>query len=230
MIDEGSGHIEMKHFELTYSLYSMPGADNVTDATKSQNAAYQKINFFIEDILEHSFLFTFDSNKIVADIMESFGNNFILLPNLTEIALLEALHCKLNVLAGDNSYVEELELKDLTTEQAYLYIQDERHEVTYDLPDVNEFLGEFPLWGAPWWARYDITTTDNFVDSEEEYNRFRKVLEEHEVEKVSRLVLDDIDSAIDDYFSQEREVGEVIDLEEMKQHLKDKEKWQPTLV
>lgn len=230
MIDEVTNHIEMKNFKLTYSLFSMPSADKLVDATKAQNAAYQKINFFIEDILDHSFAFTIESNKFAAEVMSNFSNNFVLLPSLTEISLLEALHSKLNVLAGDNSYVEELELEDLATEQTYLYIQDERSNVEYDLPDVDAFLGEYPLWGMPWWERYDITTTDNVVESEEEYIKFKEILDEHEVERVSRLVLDDIDAAIDDYFSEEREVGEVIDLEEMKQHLKDKEKWQPTLV
>lgn len=230
IIDDLTQCIEMKHFKLTYSLYTTPLANDPTAGTKAQNSAYQKINYFIEDVVDNSFLCAIDSGEVITAMMSTYNNNFIVMPSATEVALLEALHSKLNIFAGEESYVESIILEDFLTEQTYEYVQEDTETIMYDLPSTEQFLGEFALWSDPWWARYDISTTDNHITNQEDYDKFKELFEEHDIANVSRIVLDDIDSAIDEYFSEEREPGDVIDLEEMKESMQEKQQWKPTLV
>jgi hypothetical protein len=232
IIDEQFKRIEMRPFKLTYSLYTTPSDEDESMGAKDQNAAYQKINYMLTDVIDGSFLYTFESAAFANQIMTSYDNNCIALPNVSEITLLESLHSKFNTIAGEYSHVESLELHDVNTEQTFVYLQETvDDDIIYDLPSAKGFLGEYLIWDAAWWQRYDVTTSDYYINSEEELEKFKELVDMNDLANVTRTVLDDIDAAINEFFVDENsEPGEVIDLESMKEHIKGKEQWKPTLV
>lgn len=227
--------IEPKRYTLEYTLYTVPNEDDPTAGGIAQNKAYQKINYFLTSVLDGSILYDPDCSEDVRALLLSYENNVVTLPYCAEIMFLEALHCKFNVLAGENTFVDSLELYDHFAEQSYIYVQEEEDHCVYELPSSKQFVGEFALWDKCWWDRYDITTYDSGVESAELLEEWKSKIDLQTLLDVSNAVLNEIDSQIESSFDHTMPdaAGELIDLEQVKETMKAASKdtqWKPTLV
>lgn len=220
-----NGYFEMKNYEITYSMFSAPVKTEDGDHSKSQNKGYLKVNFLIHSMLDDAVLYTPDNKETVEQLFGEFENNFILLPESSETVLLEALHCKFNVVCGDNTFVEQLSICD--TDRGLCYdLSDPDYE--YKLPE-DKWLGEFSYWDTPWWRRNDSSTFDSCGISDEDVAEFRTT---NSYELLVKQPLVDIDNEIDRLFNHiEGKTAEVVDLEEVKKQIEIKNnKWKPTIV
>lgn len=228
--------VEPKRFIVEYTLYTMPGDDdeNGTQSAIEQNCAFQKINFLLRDLVDGSLVYDLANRDLVEALMSKYDNNILSLPVVSEISLIEALHSKMNVLAGENSFVDSVELYDVLQEQSYVYVHDDPDDVSYMyLPDAKTLLGEFPYWPECWWSRYDSTTHDNYSESEEEHKEWLKEAERTELAKLAVFPLQDIDDTVIKMFDKETESegeGELISIDDVKKQIQGKEPWTPTLV
>jgi len=224
IINSDSKFVGSKQYKLSYSIYSSHPTDPVV-AAKEQNKAFQKINYLIDDVIAGSIVYDFKNKTLVDKFFADYENNFLTLEAVSEIQLLEALHCKFNTLCSEYTHVDSVEIIDTFTDLSYVYLQDDEE---YALPTINEFVGEYPFFDKPWWNRYDTTTFDNCADNEEALNDWLENFKTEEFDRMTVIMLQDIDDYIDETFKESK--GELVNLEEFKERIKEKEKWKPRLV
>ena len=166
---------------------------------------------------------------IIDKFFADYDNNFITLPTMSELSLVECLHCKFNTLCGDYTYVDSVEIIDTFNNLSVFYLTDDDD---YTLPQQDKFAGELAFFEQPWWLRYDTTTFDNFAESQEGLDHWHKEIKTEEFDRMTVCILHDIDDEITRFLSSDPDVakGELISLEEIKEKFKEKEKWKPRLV
>lgn len=232
VIDSEMRYIENKEFKLTFQMFSMPTLDDVIAHSKYQNAAYLKINYFVSNVLDGSLAFTMTEMEMASKFLADFDNNFLVLPDLDDVTLLQALHRKLSVIAGEYTVISDLKLQDVSAGLTYNFFLDD--EVIYSsLYTQQEWLGELAFWDEPWWDRYDVLTFDNVAVDKEELEKHRADTESREL--VSQP-LRDIDDQVEELLNNaqrklngedDAEPAELISLDSAR---KKKTKWQPTVI
>lgn len=230
-LDEENRFIDIKNYAIKYSLFSLPGQGDTENDSKQQNKAFLKINFFILSVLNESLVYTISSTELINKFFADYDNNFIVLPTLQEVLLLEAIHCKLSVIIGDSSFIGDLSMEDLDTHLSYTLSFD-NFDYEYALPTRKEWLGDLSFWDDSWWERYDISTFDNIAESAEEKEMW---LSEGKHAEYLTKDLESIDEHVDALFKKfEGDTdtsGEVIDLEQIRRSIDKKgNKWKPTIV
>jgi len=226
VVDGQSKMLEIRNFDLNYTMFSLPAKSDNGNSSKNQNKGFLKVNYFIKNMLDNSFVFTSEDLPIVEMFSSGFDNNFLVVPDVTDTTILEALHCKLNVLCGDGTVIDSLVLSDTDTGIGYEVFTDT--ETAYKLPSAAQWLGELSFWEKPWWERYDVTTFDNYAESAEDLADFRK---SEAYNGALSVELDEIDQQVDQLFNQiHGKVGEVIDLEDLRRNSVKKNSWKPTVV
>jgi len=223
-VDESARFLDIKNYELSYTMFSIPSEDDlsVDNTSKGQNKSFLKVNYFIKNVLNNSLMYTLEEIEVIERFFADYDNNFLVLPNLAETTLLEAIHSKINVLAGENTYVDQLSLTDADTGIGYDLVTDE--DIKYNLPEQKEWMGNLAFWDKPWWRRYDTLTFDNYGESQAEVDIFNQTPEMH---SMTQEILDDIDAEVDSLFNKlDGKTGEVIDLAEAKSTTK----WNPKVV
>jgi len=222
--------IEPKNYTVTYSLFTQVESESESEAgAKAQNKAYQKINYLLEDVINYSVAYDFGIKDHIDKFFADWENNFLTLPVVSEVCFLETLHSKLNVIAGETTFVDSIELTDTKTKTKVLYIDDEV-PAEYNLPEQKDFAGDKAFFETPWWTRYDTTTFDNYAEDEESLKEWHENIKTEEFDRMTVIVLEDIDSEIDTQFDSSDKKGELIELEEFKAEIKKREKWKPRLV
>jgi hypothetical protein len=227
IIESENQVIEIKNYEISYTMFSIPVPEDPIGSSRNQNRAFLKVNFFIKGILDGSVLYTSDDLEELTPTLLSFDNNYVVLPNATDTTLLEALHCKLNVLCGETTFIDDLSLTDADSGIGYSMAAD-LEELEYSLPKQSDWLPGHSFWDAPWWTRYDITTFDNCSESEQDVIDFR----ETDTYKVSLTQeLDQIDEQVAVLFNQKQgKTAEVIELDQIRADQEAKKKWKPTVI
>jgi hypothetical protein len=226
-VDNDKRILDQKKYEIEYTLYTegtVKGEQSLSGAI-SQNKAFQKINYLMESIIHKSIVYTPTQIPLMEKFFSDYDNNFLVLPDLSEATLLESLHSKLNALAGETTFVDFINMKDSSQNIGYSYIND---DMDYDLPADNYWIGEFPFWQTPWWHRYDSTTFDNTGKDASEQQLVRDQRAENEIDTLTTLVFNEIDSEVESQLADKPE-GQVVDLEDFKKIRQDR-KWKPTLV
>lgn len=158
-------------YEIEYSLRTEvePGQTQ-KQAFLQQNISFSVINSFLYDQLHQSLIYDMDSKATVERAFASHDNNFLILPDMSDACLAMTLHCKLNAICHENSFVESISIKDKIDNIAYSMFADDNE---YDqLPMMSEWLGDLSFWESPWWRRKDFSTFDNFAESKEEHTAF----------------------------------------------------------
>ncbi len=181
MFDNDIKKVEVKTYELGFTL-SADGSevDDIFQAQVDQNVSFSKILYFLENVVNESFVF---KNDIMAEmhkyIATSFDNNLMILPTLEEHILVLALHSKMNAIATQSN-IERIQLRDLDLQLNYDYFSDEFDDVVPALPSTSEWLGELSFWEEPWWDRNDASTFDNCAESPEELEAVRKRMQDED--------------------------------------------------
>lgn len=234
VFDTKQRYIEQKKFTITYQMFSLPEENDVLKQSKAQNSAYLKIGLFLNNHLDGTLAFTMDDMPMAGKFLSEYDNGFMVLPDLDDVTILEALHRKFSALAGEMTIITKLSLFDEELNLKYnFYYEDE--ETKYTLPTIDEWLGDLSFWDVPWWDRYDVLTFDNVAQDAEE-------LDKHRADEAGRLStyapLDDIDddveamlkgikAKVDEDNKEEAKQGELISLDAAR---KKKNKWKPTVI
>lgn len=234
IFDSKQRWLDQKHFTVTYNMFSLADDSDHLKQSQHQNAAYLKLNYFILNHIDQAMAISMTEMPMAAKFLSEYDNQMMVLPDLDNVTILEALTKKFVTLCGTHTMITSVSLKDHGTGIKYNFFYDDE-ETTFMLPTVKEWLGELSFWDEPWWDRYDVLTFDNVAQDEQE-------LEEHKTDKEglegTRAPLDDIDdkvvgllSGVKDQYNKENGIekpeGELISLDA---HKKKKGKWKPTIV
>ncbi len=234
VFDTRQRYIEQKKFTITYQMFSLPEENDVLKQSKAQNSAYLKIGLFLNNYLDGTLAFTMDDMPMAGKFLSEYDNGFMVLPDLDDVTILEALHRKFSALAGELTIITKLSLYDEELNLKYnFYYEDE--ETKYTLPTIKEWLGDLSFWDVPWWDRYDVLTFDNVAQDQEELDKHR---EDEGARASTYAPLDDIDddveamlkgikAKVDEENQEEAKQGELISLDAAR---KKKNKWKPTVI
>lgn len=225
IVNSADRQVLAKQYKLNYSLYT-DHPEGPEQGALAQNKAFQKISYFIEDIVAGSICYTLADKNIIDKFFADYDNNFITLPTTSELSLVETLHCKFNTLCGEYSYVDSVEIIDTYSNLSVFYLTDDDD---YSLPTQKEFAGELAFFEHPWWIRYDTTTFDNYAETAESLADWHENIKTEEFDRMTVCILHDIDSEMEALMCSDAK-GELISLEEIKEKFKEKEKWKPRLV
>ena len=226
--------IQPRKYKITYQMFSLPAESDEDIHSMHQNSAFLKINLFLARLLDESVAFTLTDMYIAEKFLVEYDNNFVVLPDLDDVTLLDCLHRKLQAIAGEMSIVSKVSILDTDTELTYHSFYDDEDEGALTLPIAKDWCGELAFWETPWWDRYDVMTFDNIATDIEERDAHRA-----DADRASlRAPFDDIDENIKDILKkaknlivnedEHKEDCEVVDLTSAR--LRKKEKWTPTIV
>ncbi len=234
LLDTDQNAIQTTEYRITYSMTTSVDAEAVDphlEAQKAQNKSYAKVNTFVEQVLDHSFIIQIGNPDL--KFIDKYNNNIIVMPDLSEMTFLSALHCKLNHIIDKNTFVDNLSLVDTDQQITYNYNVDTFEEDTWiELPSHDEWLPEFSHFEQSWWFRYDMSTFDGMSKDQEEHELWQLAKDEEGVDDINKEPLDYIDKTFDDMFDQQKEYdGQIVDLKDYK-IAKEKKKtgWTPKLV
>lgn len=238
MFDNDINKVEVKTYELNFTLSTdATDIEDLFQAQVDQNVSFSKILYFLENVVDESFIFKKDimdaMNKYVAT---TFENNLILMPSLEENILVLALHSKMNAIAIQ-SRIERIQLKDLDLQLSYDYYSDEFDDVAPALPSMDDWMGELSFWQEPWWNRPDASTYDNCAESPEELTAIKKKIEEGDesTENIHTQAFEVLEAEIRSLFKRARDAKEGKDAEEAEVieidfAEKKQKKWVPKIV
>lgn len=175
MLDSDINRVEVKNYELTFSLATDAGQHNdVYAAQLDQNISFSKITYFLQNVVDESFVYCKDNGGDARTYLAtSFSNNLMVLPDLNESILATILHTKLNSIACEYSSVDRVVLKDVQLQLSYDYICTDLEEVG-NLPNIQEWMGSMSYWPSPWWSRNDPCTYDNFAKDQKEFDIWKR--------------------------------------------------------
>lgn len=234
VFDTKQRYIEQKKFTITYQMFSLPEENDVLKQSRAQNSAYLKIGLFINNHLDGALAFTMEDMPMAGKFLSEYDNGFMVLPDLDDVTILEALHRKFTALAGDITIITKLSLHDEELNLKYNFYYEEE-DTKYTLPTIQEWIGDLSFWDIPWWDRYDVLTFDNVAQDEEERDK-------HRADEAGRLgtyaPLDEIDDDVEKMLKgiknkyteehpEEDKQGELISLDAAR---KKKNKWKPTVI
>ena len=134
ILDTDQNAIQTTEYRITYSMTTEidpESGDPYLEASKAQNKSYAKVNMFVEQILDHSFIIQIGNPDIT--VIEKYNNNIVVLPDLNEMTFIAALHCKLNHITEKHTMVDTISLADIDQQITYTY-------------KVDKFEGEAKNW------------------------------------------------------------------------------------
>lgn len=200
--------------------------DHMVRARIDQNSSFTKIVTFVESILNETVVFDVADSEFVSEHFAHLQNNFMMLPSVSEMIIIAALHYKLNSIISDNSIVTTITLNEKTQNLTFNYTFIDDGEGYGELPNGAEWCPELSYWKDPWWCREDITTIDRIAATQEEYDKWIAG-DKITVEKSSRELLASIDDQYKDLFSEDDEIkeGDLIEVDFNKN-----QQWGPKLV
>lgn len=226
--------VKAQTYQIEYSLRTEVSPNETQkQAFLQQNISFSVINSFLYDQLHQSIIYDMDSKALVERSFASHDNNFMILPDMSDACLAMALHCKLNTICHENSFVESISIKDKVDNIAYSLFADDNE---YDqLPTINEWLGELSFWDSPWWRRKDFSTFDNVAASKDEHSEFfnkdvnKNILQrmEEPIAQIEAQVIADIygkeiNEVIEKTTNPEKEKGELLEVDFKKKTFKPK--------
>jgi hypothetical protein len=227
---DGCTRLETRRYLVEFSL-ATDGSQftNNSDGSSHQTKSFRKIMYWVQHILDQSIVHdTSSSDASDAQFMiEIFNNNHVFLPSSDEVMLCNIIMAKMNSLCMENSFVNRVKITDPNRTYSYEVVDTAPEDRVYGLPSQSEWMGEFSLWGEPWWMRDDFMTADSCADSQEELDQWRSEEEFQDVitktqNLMARLTVDEEEEDED-----EETTGEVIQINFSEAK---KSKWTPKLV
>jgi hypothetical protein len=220
--------LEMLCVDFSFTLITEAESDSAEDllqARVNQNVSFAKIVTFLDSVLNETVVYSIDDANLVDKKFDQIENNFMILPDVSEMVLLSALHYKLNSIISENSLVTAITCNDKLQNLSFSYNFIDEGEGYTELPSYEEWCPELSYWNDPWWCRNDITTIDRVAASEEEYHSWLSG-DKITVEQQSVEVFDSIDSQFKELFSEDADKteAELIDVDFKKST------WKPRLV
>lgn len=136
--------------------------------------ALQKIRYWFDNCLSHGVIFSRDNEWALSSFLDEEGkqavqNRLVLLPDEpTDAILAEVIQSKMNALAGGHIEFGFVELSgDDTNGLSFMFTGDG----LFNLPDMDEWIGEHSFFSRPWWNRDDASTIDVIPDESDDLNK-----------------------------------------------------------
>lgn len=136
--------------------------------------ALQKIRYWFDNCVANSVVFSRDNDWALQAFLNEEGkvsvqNRLVVLPDEpTDAELAEIFQSKMNALGGGNM---EFGFVELTSDDAnglsFMFTGDG----AFNLPDMEEWIGERTFFSKPWWNRDDASTLDVIPDEDEDLNK-----------------------------------------------------------
>ena len=168
---DGDKQVKAISYNIKFSLRTeMDESIAWEDAYLCQNISFQTITSFIYDQLHQTIIYDLESKADVERAFASHNNNFMILPDLSDITLATTLHSKFNAICNESSFVESVVVEDQVDGLEYNYFADDKDYPA--LPTIENWLGELSFWDTPWWERRDFSTFDNIAESKEDLDDF----------------------------------------------------------
>ena len=203
-VESDTNMLDVRNYELTFSLNTAVDetfdGDPVLEAQFQQNTSFTSIACLIEATLNKSIMFDIENSDTNYQRFNDFENNFIILPDCSDLMLCAALHCKFNTICTELTTVHKIVLKDVNDGLAYSYDVDTFEEGYSELPTLTEWIGELSYFDQSWWFRKDITTFDKAATSEEELANWKLEYAEADGEKKNMQMLKDIHESMVEIF------------------------------
>ena len=230
-------------FELTFSLVTEPKEhtpEGLNKAQLNQNLSFAKCIAFLDSYVNYSCVLEADKklDSSIFDFLQDWDNTLVVLPDMHESTITSAIHAKLNTICEEGSHIDEITWNDTTDNVCYRYYNDldDDNKGYDDLPNINDWMGEYSYFDIPWWFRNDTSTIDRPGENQEEVDKWIAHKEKigyedlvlatfRDIEENINVLWDDIRKTVD---KDKKEPGELIDLASFKSD--KKEKWKPTLV
>ena len=218
LIDQGNNLLDIANYNISFTMVTEADHEDtksIQQAQLNQNISYTKIVTFLEGVLDSSLVYAIDADSVYADLSK-YDNNFLVLPDLSESILISALHCKLNVIAEENTFVDSVILKDTEAKISYQYVitPDEGY---VELPTDQSWVGEFSYWDTPWWYRNDISTMDHNAHSQEQHERWLEIKESGKIDEMNTETFRAIEEQLTEIFDQAHKhntgPGEIIEVD-----------------
>jgi len=185
--------LEVYSTEITFSLVTEKHSDDET-AQISQNISYLKVVTFLQSILNNSIVVCMDDPFM--DTWSKLDNNVLVLPEVGDMVLLAALHCKLNSLMAEDSEVPSLQMRDVVEDVTFeYYCVDELEYI--ELPQDEEWCPELSYWSMPWWKRDDVVTFDKVASSQEKLQEWMASDTCSSIEEFSKDIFNEISNQFD---------------------------------
>jgi len=239
IFDKDLGRVECKNYEVKFTLSTnTEDIEDIFEAQVDQNVSFSKILYFLENVINDSFVFQKElTTEMCKFVATSFDNNLIVLPSLEENVLVLALHSKMNAIAAENSFVESLEVKDLDLQLNYNYFSDEFDSASPALPTKDDWMGDLAFYDNPWWERNDSCTFDNAAETAEEREKWVALVssDDYESENLHDQAFECIEEELRSFFKRAKDTkegkgeAEVIEINFEQEHKKNK-KWTPKVV
>jgi len=140
---------------------------DTTTSERDINIVIEKIHFWFDHIVSNSILFNRDNEFALQVLFDEDGasktDNFAMVfpEEPTDDVLARAMHSKLNAFGGDKVGFGMIELQSDTRE---LLTCSYTGYGEYELPPIEEWVGDRSYHSKPWWARDDGDTLDVIPD------------------------------------------------------------------
>lgn len=219
----------VRQYEVSFSMLThVTGTDiDLAELQIEQNVSFGKALCFIDAVLNDSILITHEHLSDYERTLCEFSNNYILLPDVSDTTLIDAIQRKLSAIAGKLTDVTSVTLIDLDDQLKYrLDVFDEDDDES-DLPALSEWLGDLAINSVPWWDRPDETTWDGVAKDQAELESLRNLDTES-----GTSMFDDVEENIRKIYKAalngEDSSGELIEVDFANQD--KKKKWTPTII
>jgi hypothetical protein len=182
-------------------------AASLKQAQQNQDIGFAKVVTFLSDVVDGSIVFDVNTMDKHVNTFYDFNNNFIVLPDSSDQMLVVALHCKLNAIVHENTYVDRIKFRDTHENICYEYVcVDEEYT---ELPSDKQWSTELSYWPGCWWNRPDINTMDRNARDQEEYDDWLKLKSETNIDDLNMQIFKEIEQAFSNVSTCAGEVIEV---------------------
>lgn len=128
-----------------------------------------KMKLWVDNYLDGIIAFSVHNEWALSFLFDETGEtitstNFMMFPSelVTDDMLAQLLSKKLNSLGGNVISVNSVEVTSPDSFLSYIYTG----EADFDLPEMEDWVGEFSYYDTPWWFRDDASAFDIFPSEE----------------------------------------------------------------
>jgi hypothetical protein len=134
-------------------------------------ASISKFRYWLDNIVHNCVIVGADNEWAINSFFDenghlTLGNNIMILPGPpTDDLIAEVIHSKMNAMGNENIQFGVVELSS-DDKNGLSYIFTGMGE--FNLPSMEEWIGERAYFDKPWWARDDASTFDTIPNSDDD--------------------------------------------------------------
>jgi hypothetical protein len=136
---------------------------SVTDDVIIQNIGFERIKYFIHELVQHSVIISRSNNKILKNLIKHVDSNIITLPtDPDDQVLLWILFKKLNKILGGNFLLQEMRLSSIIGENVQYHYNGDTAGIEGLDDNWTDGKNTYPFW----YNRPDMATYDDLISDQ----------------------------------------------------------------